>query len=188
MYMPLMNKTWKIVDEAPDYEVSVFGDIRRRIAKGNSPAGHILSPKIGGHGYRQVGLSVDGKVITRNIHRLVCIAFHGTPPEKGLQAAHKNGDRLDNRACNLRWLTPSENQKEKRIHGTMPDQKGENSHKAILNDEAVAIIRSTKRYNGVLPDLAKRFGVSENTVMQLRTRGCRKWGHIQPHSPAISAD
>jgi len=33
----------------------------------------------------------------------------GTPPRKGLMVDHKNRKTLDNRRCNLRWVTPTQN-------------------------------------------------------------------------------
>jgi hypothetical protein len=45
-----------------------------------------------------------------SLGRLVCYTFNGPPPadmEKP-KAAHKNGDRTDNRAINLKWATSKE--------------------------------------------------------------------------------
>lgn len=182
-----MKEVWKIIEEAPDYAVSNFGRIKRITTKSNAKAGHIKTARIGAHGYDQVSLSTDGKTITRSIHRLVCRAFHGRPPTPKHEAAHRDGNRRSNLSDNLRWLTPKENAADKKRHGTYPDQRGELSHKAILTAAEVQIIRSTKRYNGVLKDLAKRFGVTENHVMGLRTRGSRKWAGVHAHPPAINA-
>jgi hypothetical protein len=44
------------------------------------------------------------------VHRLVCIAFHGEEGyRQGLYVDHINTIRHDNRAENLRWVTPLEN-------------------------------------------------------------------------------
>lgn len=42
------------------------------------------------------------------LHRVVCVAFHGTPLD-GMEVDHNNGDKSDARASNLEWVTHSEN-------------------------------------------------------------------------------
>lgn len=52
------------------------------------------------------------------VHRVVCEAFHGAPPEDKPFALHGNGVRDDNRAENLRWGSQSENIRESVLQGT----------------------------------------------------------------------
>ncbi len=52
-------------------------------------------------------VTIDGKSISKTVHRLVCAAFHGAPD--GRQADHLNGVKADNRSSNLEWVTPKEN-------------------------------------------------------------------------------
>lgn len=61
-------------------------------------------------GYRMYSLTDDDNVIRSNLfgHRVIAQAFvEGF--KDGLQVNHKNGDKSDNRICNLEWCTPSEN-------------------------------------------------------------------------------
>ena len=62
-------------------------------------------------GYLYVGLKPLGESKFKRIaiHRLVCEAFHGPAPNSEMHVNHKNGDKLDNRACNLEWCTRTEN-------------------------------------------------------------------------------
>lgn len=62
-----------------------------------------------GNGYfSQVTLFKEGRQKSYRIHRLVALAFLNR--EKGCnQVDHINGDKLDNRAENLRWVNQNEN-------------------------------------------------------------------------------
>ncbi len=55
------------------------------------------------HGYRQLDLRWQGQG-TPKIHRLIARAFVPNPLNLPF-VNHKNGDRQDNRACNLEWCT-----------------------------------------------------------------------------------
>lgn len=52
---------------------------------------------------------------TEGLHAFIL----GLPPSPGLQVDHINGDGLDNRRANLRWVTPAQNQMNRRAaHGS----------------------------------------------------------------------
>lgn len=59
-------------------------------------------------GYFSVKAQENGKTKSYNVHSLVADAFLGPRPE-GKQIDHKNGLKSDNSAANLRFVTPSEN-------------------------------------------------------------------------------
>ncbi len=91
-------EVWRQVASAPLYEVSSAGRIRRLSDC------RVLSPSIGKRwGYYLINLVVDGKPKTAKLHRLVCEAFHGPPPEGRNDVAHADGSRTNNIASNLRW-------------------------------------------------------------------------------------
>ena len=52
------------------------------------------------------------------IHRLVALAFIGSQPTAKHNVGHRDGDRSNNRAENLRWVTQRENEQDKVEHGT----------------------------------------------------------------------
>lgn len=91
----------------PKYSVSNLGNVR------NDKTGKILKKLGNGKGYVKVRLFGGSKddYIHIGIHRLVAFAFQDICGEykDGLQVDHINTIRDDNRAENLRWVTPSEN-------------------------------------------------------------------------------
>lgn len=104
-----------------------------------------------------------GKAKRFRVYRLVLISFVGHPPV-GMEALHENGDRLDNRLCNLRWGTRRENCADTRRHGRLPH--GETHGSAKLTTEQVQEIRSLYVPNKFgYKRLAKMFGVHMQTIV-----------------------
>ena len=63
-------------------------------------------------GYMHTTRRVNGKMIIVKPHRLVALAFHPeTHDKERCEVDHINGDRTDNRAENIRWVTRSENRR-----------------------------------------------------------------------------
>lgn len=87
------------------YQVSNLGRVRS--LKGYKEK--ILTPRER-KGYLLVELWVNGRPIYPSVHRLVASAFVQNPDNKP-HINHVNGDKTDNRATNLEWCTPSENQR-----------------------------------------------------------------------------
>lgn len=88
-----------------------------------------------GGGYLQVSVSaknVPKNRISRRVHLLVWENHVGEIPI-GMQINHKDGDKTNNKLCNLECVTPSDN----RIHAV---KKLGSSTKKILNDEDAKIM------------------------------------------------
>lgn len=97
---------WK--DIFAGYQVSDLGRVKSLPRNGTVKEERILSPELGNTGYLQVCLYQDKKKKLCLVHRLVAQAF--VPNLEGKpQVNHKNGNKTDNRACNLEWVTQSEN-------------------------------------------------------------------------------
>lgn len=98
------NEIWKTIHDFPTYEISSFGQIR------NSCTGKMLKPRLSEWGYEQVCLRLNGTNNWRYVHKLVASEFIPNPYNKP-QVNHIDGDKLNNKVCNLEWCSVSENNK-----------------------------------------------------------------------------
>lgn len=170
---------WRVIPSYPAYEASSDGQIRTRAT------GHIKRQRPEKNGYLKVGLWVYGRDIRRWAHRLICEAFHGPMPAPKMHAAHGNGVPSDNDASNLSWKTKTENEHDKRAHGTA--NIGQRNGMAQLTDAAVTEIKACinrlprssggKRIKkGALVGLARLYGVSAGCLRQIVSG--KNWSHI----------
>lgn len=185
---PLIDgERWRIISSHPDYAISCAGRVKRvkpdRLGRISDKP---LTPVLGNHGYLIVTLHRDAQQSTQLVHRLVCAAFCGPPPSPRHQAAHSDGDRTNNTTSNLAWLTPGENNEQKRGHGTMligdahPARidgsylpRGSRHANSKLTDDDVIAIRADQRAH---TRIAKSFGVSQSLVSQIKSY--RIWRHV----------
>lgn len=91
---------WKKIKNKENYSVNEKGQIK------NDKTNRILKPHKGTSGYYQIMLG--RKTSPLYVHRLVAETFIENPNNL-LQVDHINGDKLDNRVENLRWVSVSEN-------------------------------------------------------------------------------
>lgn len=93
-------ENWKVINDFPNYEISNFGNIRNETK--------LLKIVPNKQGYNIVVLCNGGIRKTINVHRLVAAAFVPNPENKPC-VDHIDGDRANNHADNLRWVTAKEN-------------------------------------------------------------------------------
>lgn len=91
------------ISEFPNYYVTENSDVV------NAKSGRHLTPSPDRSGYMTVHLYRDGHSYPKRVHRLVAETFLEPPTEEAWQVNHINGDKTDNRLCNLEFTTPSEN-------------------------------------------------------------------------------
>jgi HNH endonuclease len=60
------------------------------------------------NGYMYISFSINGKIYSKRVHRLVAIAFIENP-NKYSDVNHKDGDKTNNKKNNLEWCTRSKN-------------------------------------------------------------------------------
>ncbi len=107
---------WKAIKGLEGYyEASDDGQIRSvtrtfmsKDGRKVTTIGRVLKPALTKAGYLKVSIYVEGQKHTRQVHKLVALAFLDNPENKP-QIDHKNGIRTDNRVSNLRWVTAKEN-------------------------------------------------------------------------------
>jgi len=158
-----MKVNWKPIDLDEAYRISSDGRVesRRRCGKKKLYPNYLPMKLQINHGYPHV--HIFNKF--RKVHQLVLEAFVGPRPP-GYEAAHLNGIRSDNRVENLKWVTKSENQNHRKLHGTEISVEGEDVHWAKLSkDEVLQIKQALKnKYHGLGRKLARQFNVTPATI------------------------
>lgn len=128
------------------------------------------------YGHNGLGYGYINGIRPKYVHVLACMHANGPPPTNRHVAAHSCGN--GHLGCvnprHLRWATQAGNHADKIAHGT--HGKGEkNSHAKLTEADAMAI----KSLVGKEPQrsTAKRFGVSQTTVSDIRSG--RRWPHLK---------
>lgn len=120
-----MYESWKTIPGFPNHQISNFGLVRSVFRGIKSNLSLQTDPK----GYVRISFSIPGgrgKNTTKKVHRLVCFAFNGPPPDDvRTHVNHKDGNKANNYYKNLEWCRPKENQ----IH----------SYRTRLRKSAIAI-------------------------------------------------
>lgn len=121
--------------------------------------------------YGRGRVGYEGKIYWA--HHLMCILAKGPAPSPKHQTAHSCGN--GHNGCvnprHLSWKTNSENQQDRRRHGTQLGAKGS---RATLSYSEIAEIRRLKGLETQV-SLAQRFGVA---------RGCIEYWQRSTHDPA----
>jgi len=108
------SEIWKALPGVPGVEVSTLGRVRTldKIVSSEKRTqfvkGHVLKQCDNSCGYLMVHIPIDGKLITKSVHRLIAKTFIPNPDNLP-QINHKNCDRSDNCVINLEWCNNSYN-------------------------------------------------------------------------------
>lgn len=175
--MPETNPTTEIWKDIPgyfgNYQASNLGRIRRM------PRGNILSFYKTNSGYLRASLYWFGKKFRHGVHQLIAITFIGEI-KSGMTPNHKNGDKQDNRACNLEIVTASQNTLHAfRSLGKIAS-RGERHYKATLCGDCILLIRKLYAEGRRQRDLMRMFNISRYNVFAIVHRVT--WKHI-PNFP-----
>ena len=183
---------WRAVKDYEGlYEVSSLGRVRsldRIVIDTNGKrkrrfAGVVLKASLANTGYRAVTLNKRGAYRAYLVHTLVAVAFIGDAPGKvgvrkdSYQVNHKNLNKLDNRPCNLEWVTKRENLEHARKNGVIPT--GNDLPHTVLTPDQVQEIRVllSDYPDGLsFSDIGKMYGVSHGSISHIYHK--RTWKHL----------
>ena len=120
----LIDEVWKPIERTDNlYWISDKG----RVKSYTGYEAKILKP-LYVNGYERVTIVQDGSRCNKLISRLVAAAFLIPPKDIDMQLHHKTGQKADNRAENLEWLTIAEHRekhKQMKVAELEEQEKGE---------------------------------------------------------------
>ena len=157
------------------YFVSDYGRIK------NIQTGKILKQSYDKYGYKIISLQTkEYQRRTYKVHRLVLISFKGIDHER-TTVNHINGEKDDNRLCNLEWMDNFEQQRHAINIGLKKFKKGAEAPNNVYDEELVNRLCKLLA-DGIKPkNIAKILNVPNNKKLHsliYRIRSGRHWSHI----------
>ncbi len=135
----------------------------------------IVKSRLDVAGYETVRLSLNRQTRTHFVHRLVATCFVPNPELKPY-VNHINGQKSDNRAENLEWVTHRENILHAYSSGLIDANKGASHHEATT----VINIETGEAWNSIR-EAAEFNRISYGTLRQRLKDG--RWGNLIKISP-----
>lgn len=126
---------WKTIEEFPNYEISIDGEVRNKITRKNK------KPSVGKRGYYVFSMVKDGKSYLRTQHIMLAKAFIPNPDNLP-QINHIDGNKLNNKIDNLEWCTAQENLLHARKSGLHKSDGDKRTIQYSLDGEIVNIFKS----------------------------------------------
>jgi hypothetical protein len=164
------------------YEVSNIGNVRSIIlfdSRGQKRTPKFLkkSQEVRNNKVVRVFVTLTdglGGKFTRKIHTLVMEAFTGKR-ENGMHICHNNGDATDNRLSNLRYDTPSGNERDKLSHNTH-SRGAKNINAKLTLEQVIEIKKLDLTKYGSLKKASEKYNVSSVTISHIQ-KG-RQWSWL----------
>lgn len=169
----MADERWADIPGVSGYRVSSSGRIMSQ-----KRGGKLMCPVKDRVGYLRVGLRFSGKQVGHAIHRLVAKAFLPLQPTPRHEINHKDGDKTNNCADNLEWVTRSQNiQHSYSVLGRI-GIRGEAINTARLSAADIPVIFSRLSRGETQTDIAKSYGIDRSTVGCIARR--ITWRHVSP--------
>jgi hypothetical protein len=173
-----MKEIWK--DITLDYQVSNKGRvkskeryIKRTDGKLYKVIERIMKPAQDGNGYLRVALTINNKLTTFKVHRLVAQVFL---KNSNLEVNHKDGCKTNNELRNLEFVTHSQNLKHAFKLGLAKPSRGEQNPKSKLIERDVLAIRNMFKDGFSSREIAKAYKMDKSTMLDIKNRVI--WKHV----------
>lgn len=171
------HEEWRaIAGYEGSYAVSDLGHVKsfaRTSGQGRPLAECVLRPSCC-RGYLQVNLFRGGVRATFRVHHLVAMAFIGPRESDGIN--HIDGDKSNNRPCNLEYCTSGDNNRHALRTGLRVNVTGERHGRAKLTADDVREIRALVGSGELQYRVAEMFGVGKQAISKIVKR--IKWQHV----------
>lgn len=165
-----LNEIWVQIDGCNGYYISNLGRVKADEVKTRFGKQYKTYPErfIKTYptptGYQYLKISINGKLTTLILHRLVALYFVSNPKSK-LQVNHIDGDKDNNHFLNLEWMTASENLKHARDLG-LNNSIGYNNKMAKFSESQIIDIRKSK---DTVTKIAEHYNVSLAIISRIRS-------------------
>lgn len=146
----------------------------KRIMHRKNPTDKLMKYYSPENDYHITGLTVNGKVNSELVHRLVAIAFIPNPlnlPEVN----HKNGIKSDNRIENLEWVTCAENTQHAFDTGLNKGKKGRHYNFINLTEKDILEIRAIGNSVSAMV-LGQKYKIGRNNIYKILNK--EVWNNI----------
>lgn len=155
----LQGEIW---DEVPGYNgkylISNYSRVKSLIKK--NP--RILRQSFSSGKYKVVLIGKYGRLISEDVGRL-CAKVHVRPPEQNEVIEYIDGDKLNNHADNLRWITRAESRKKTLLRCRQSNiliNAAESNGRAVINRKQAKEIRELKSKGYTYNQIAVRYNIT----------------------------
>ena len=179
-------ETWKpVVGWESSHSVSDAGRVRRDVGGAGTCAGKILKATSETSGYQTLTLCVKRRCSKVSVHRLVTIAFLGSPDTTEHQVNHKNGIKGDNRADNLEWATSAENNRHAVTMGLT--KTGIHAPYSKMTLATLAQARHLREQGQSLTSIGKTLGIDRTNIRRhlKSASNLTALAALPPNAPAV---
>jgi hypothetical protein len=185
-----LKEIWKdIRDYEGHYQVSSLGSIRNikeykpsvkklKARRGESTIKNkAIKLAVGDNGYYKLTLSKNNIRKSKTVHRLVAKAFLQKSIGRNV-VNHINAKKLDNRACNLEYVTTKENCEHAVRLGLYPRNTGEAGNYVKLTTSKVYCVVFLIKYTTLsYREIGLMFSVNRNTISSIKNN--YTWKHLE---------